>query len=1582
MTEQNDPSDAIKDTTDTSRRVIEPSKLGEYISFDRCSRYFGFEVGEYGGSEYHHAAEYDEAFRPMNPLLAKAGDEFEDYVERHIATEAELHDLASPDDDQQEASTLGDWEQVETDHNTVVEVCRTAVATGGPKLDESGAFLMDDDDDDGDNDDDVGRAWDGFEDGPWALTQVTLVTTVGGWLLPGAADLIVVWPTSNGAHLRVFDIKSSGEEKTYHRIQTSCYALALQALLEDTAVDQSIAPQSGDSHRSLAESVSISAGVITRATDIEGAAITPPELPSYDGEYYANEIRRLCADGGELEQLWTTGLTDLEYTIESKCAQCPYNEACATDAIESAGLELLGLSPGIRETLRDHSVTSITDVAQLVFGRREGWEPHNYLDPATRARGDTYHKLASDPALAPQLPDLVHRSQAMLNHLGETGTYVKSGKAPWLPRSGWGTLPDDDPAPAFDLPFQRRSMIRVYLNVQQDHLRDRLIQVSGTVRATDATCAPETFSELAPSSAEDSPADDGREQSFLEAVIGHIFDSIETVADHLDLEDADHAMPLVHFYTYTTRELTAMDEAVTRHDSPTINGFQRLWESRQGADQPIRSAIKPDLEQRRAIKTPSPGLLHMYDQLEFPAKEAKARHDWSYEPERADGPTEVSLPKAFAHRLFERRVQRETPSDQVTAVDGTPVDEPGPPVAPERGASARQSNRVATRLRFGAEIPLGYLYAANGTIDDTWVEDLNDRYEDAEYDVAGFRYHDGEEQEYEIHREDVETLGAAFAETVAHIERTLSKKSATTFQDKEPVDIAAYADASEADGRGATTLAAAANEYLAMEYAAARDDTWRHYRLPPTQRVLSGESIPVEITDITAGDGRTAAEVSGRLAYDHRAFGFDAPQQVKRRIRQRGNDTDGTGGGDWVVAHPVAEGLEAPYEIEQAPAAIIDTLAADEAGPDVQFELLHNGGFTQHTVSHKTPVVPPQEAADNQIQFAEGQLCLLEPQTDQLTDDRAAAALDNADTNALHSLVTDLRTSKQGGSQTDLFPPSALGELADWIDDTVPPASLPSDRQRAVIEQARAQLVGVQGPPGTGKTGGTLAPALLARCHAADQSSAGPLTARGLSGLVTAPSNKAIDELLVATAELLEAHRDSDMDTPPIHLYRIADTLPSEVVGTDAVTAVDYTNADPATEDALADLERALGLGDGYQSGTAQATAQTNRGQASLQSFSSESAPDPTHALVFATPSRAWNLVKTLRSGSSPDADEIVAPDIWHLITADEGSMLSVPQLLLAGANFHPDGQVIIGGDHRQLPPIHQYDWDNEYRRSVSELVPHLSALDYLRFLNGTREMLSDERRGTAQCVPRRPGESEALVEIGLDETFRFGGPTADFLREHVYARDDIQYTAHSTDDPIAPVTTDSIADAVLGDANVTVVSYDPETYSQMANPGEATLIAHLLEQTPDALEAGVVTPHNAQRGQLESELAQRGIGGRVTVDTVNRFQGGERPLMLLSGTVSDPEYIAAESEFLLNLNRLTVSASRHERQLVIVAARTLFEHIPSDIETYDEARLWKALAAETGVGIPNRPPATTLSPADHDLEPALQAELNIYHLE
>jgi superfamily I DNA and/or RNA helicase len=83
-------------------------------------------------------------------------------------------------------------------------------------------------------------------------------------------------------------------------------------------------------------------------------------------------------------------------------------------------------------------------------------------------------------------------------------------------------------------------------------------------------------------------------------------------------------------------------------------------------------------------------------------------------------------------------------------------------------------------------------------------------------------------------------------------------------------------------------------------------------------------------------------------------------------------------------------------------------------------------------------------------------------------------------------------------------------------------------------------------------------------------------------------------------------------------------------------------------------------------------------------------------------------------------------------------------------------------------------------------------------------------------------------------------------------------------------------------------------------------------------------------------------------VDTVERFQGDEREVILISATESDREYPLPAGEFLLDPRRLTVALSRARRKPVLVASRSVFGLFSTDEETFAHVQLRKNLLRRT----------------------------------
>ena len=324
--------------------------------------------------------------------------------------------------------------------------------------------------------------------------------------------------------------------------------------------------------------------------------------------------------------------------------------------------------------------------------------------------------------------------------------------------------------------------------------------------------------------------------------------------------------------------------------------------------------------------------------------------------------------------------------------------------------------------------------------------------------------------------------------------------------------------------------------------------------------------------------------------------------------------------------------------------------------------------------------------------------------------------------------------------------------------------------------------------------------------------------------------------------------------------------------------------------------------------------------------------------VLCVTPPGLYGLMKKI-GGSEPPW----GGGFFDLLVVDEASMMRLPELILSGSFLGKSSQVLVAGDHRQLPPIQAHNWEKEDRRTLEEMASFLSAMDFLRLMR--KEDLGIER---VKCAHPADIPAERLCE-----SHRCHSTVAEFLKEWVYEKDKIDFRSDQkqTLAPSEPKT-DGLR-AVLEPENVFVLIVHDEAESFQSNAVEA-LIVNALVRNVRSDDVGVITPHNAQKGLLKNMLSD-GFGN-VRVDTVERYQGGEADFIIISSTVSDPDYVRSESDFLLNLNRINVAISRMKKKLVIVASRSIFEFMPQDAKDYDKALLWRGISQTVGFTADSKP--------------------------
>jgi DNA replication ATP-dependent helicase Dna2 len=121
-------------------------------------------------------------------------------------------------------------------------------------------------------------------------------------------------------------------------------------------------------------------------------------------------------------------------------------------------------------------------------------------------------------------------------------------------------------------------------------------------------------------------------------------------------------------------------------------------------------------------------------------------------------------------------------------------------------------------------------------------------------------------------------------------------------------------------------------------------------------------------------------------------------------------------------------------------------------------------------------------------------------------------------------------------------------------------------------------------------------------------------------------------------------------------------------------------------------------------------------------------------------------------------------------------------------------------------------------------------------------------------------------------------------------------------------------------------------TDSSVRNDAEARHVARLVREllaggvVPE--EIGVITPFRAQAARVRQLLGTAGGGAewhrRVLVDTVERFQGQEREVILITLAASQVNFISRRADFIFQPERLNVAVTRARLKTVLLASHSL----------------------------------------------------------
>ena len=262
----------------------------------------------------------------------------------------------------------------------------------------------------------------------------------------------------------------------------------------------------------------------------------------------------------------------------------------------------------------------------------------------------------------------------------------------------------------------------------------------------------------------------------------------------------------------------------------------------------------------------------------------------------------------------------------------------------------------------------------------------------------------------------------------------------------------------------------------------------------------------------------------------------------------------------------------------------------------------------------------------------------------------------------------------------------------------------------------------------------------------------------------------------------------------------------------------------------------------------------------------------------------------------------------FDTLVIDEAGQVTIPLAQMAMRLAH---RVILAGDHKQLPPIVAEEIDPKMKESIFQ------------------RMLTPDN-----CTM-------------LDTTFRMCGPICQFVS-------DIFYDGQLKPFKSAKGTRIRNGGRLYSFANP-VVLYQVDDNAKQVSSLETAAIRSIVEQycchhslPPE--EIAVLSPFRAQVADIrrmlkKSTLLTREQTEQVVVDTIDKLQGQEREVIIVSMAAGDIDYMNEMSDFLYNSNKLNVAFSRAKYKLIVVGNFESMKSLPESKHPHIHAMLQSTIA-------------------------------------
>lgn len=262
-----------------------------------------------------------------------------------------------------------------------------------------------------------------------------------------------------------------------------------------------------------------------------------------------------------------------------------------------------------------------------------------------------------------------------------------------------------------------------------------------------------------------------------------------------------------------------------------------------------------------------------------------------------------------------------------------------------------------------------------------------------------------------------------------------------------------------------------------------------------------------------------------------------------------------------------------------------------------------------------------------------------------------------------------------------------------------------------------------------------------------------------------------------------------------------------------------------------------------------------------------------------------------------------IPPEALDLLVIDEAGQFSLANTLAVSVSTQ---RMLLLGDPQQLPQVSQ--------GTHSEPVHH-SALGWISQGHTLRPEFGYFLKSTWRMHPAVTAVVSALAYDG-----RLRART-----ERTATRAMRTATAEAVEPGVQAVTVEHHGNAV---ASVEEAERVVELVQEVLTwQWQDETTAH-EQRTMTQADVLVVAPFNAQVELIRRSLAAVGLG-EVAVGTVDRYQGREAPVVIVSMTTSEPAEVPRGMDFVLSTNRLNVAISRAKWLAVVVHSPALTDYLP-----------------------------------------------------